>query len=108
MKLERWQDLVDQIKATFEIEDEGSYDDDEHGGMNTQYLEFTGPLGRIRLEFVTKPLLLDTKTKYSKRIGSETKVEYVYSPTEKTYSLAVFKFDDATGEWTPFENNLFN
>jgi len=107
MKLERWHELLDQINETFELEEKGSYEDEEHGGTTTEYVVFDGPLGRLRLEFETHPLVLDTKTKYSNRIGSETKVEYIYSPTEKTHTLSVYKYDEAADEWLPFSNNLF-
>jgi len=108
MTLERWEDILEQVRTNFHVEDEGSYDDEDFGGMTTQYIEFSGPLGLLRLEFEIKPLLLNTKTHYHKRIGSETTVDNVYSKTEKTYTLGVYKYDEATDEWIPFEHTLFN
>ncbi len=108
MTIDRWKDIIDQIKANFTVEDSGEYEDEERGGTTTEYIEFTGPLGRMRLEFETHPVVLDTKTKYHKRIGSETQVEYVYSETEKTHTLSVFKYDDALDEWMPFKTSMFN
>jgi hypothetical protein len=105
---ERWEEIKEKVKAGFEVEDEGVYEDEEHGGTITEYIEFSGPLGRLRLEFETRAKLLETKTKYHKRIGSETTVKNVYSPTEKAYSLGVYKYDEATDDWIPFDNNLFS
>lgn len=105
---ERWDEIKEHVRDNFEVEDEGSYDDEEQGGMTTEYIEFSGPLGRLRLEFETRPKLLETKTKYHKRIGSETTVKNIYSPTEKTHSLGVYKYDEATDDWIPFANNLFS
>lgn len=108
MRLERWQDIVDQIKASFEVEDSGIIEDDEDGGTKTEYIEFNGPLGHLRLEFSTHPVILETKTKYHKRIGSETSVDYVYSPTEKSSNLLVFRWDDELNDWREFDTKAFS
>lgn len=108
MRPERWQEIVEQIKSSFEVEDSGKFEEDSHGGTTVEFIEFNGPMGRLRLEFSTHPVLLDTKTKYHKRIGSETEINYVYSDTEKTSSLAVFRWDDALGDWREFDSKLFS
>jgi len=107
MTNDRWQEILTQIKDSFEVEEEGTYENEEHGGTTTEFIVFNGPLGRLRLEFSSHPVLVDTKTKYSKRIGSETKVEYVYSSTEKSNTLLIYKYDEALGDWVEFKNNLF-
>ena len=53
----------------------------------------------MKLELVSKSVVLDKKTFYSNRIGSETKVEYVYSPDEKSHKFMAYKWDDGEGEW---------
>lgn len=108
MRLERWQEIVEQIKTAFEVEDSGVIEDDSHGGTTTEYIVFNGPMGRLRLEFSTHPVLLDTKTKYHKRIGSETEINYIYSPTEKSSSLAVFRWDDELNDWRDFDTKAFS
>jgi hypothetical protein len=108
MKPERWQEIMEQVRKSFTIEDEGKYEDEEQGGTTVEYIEFSGPLGHLRLEFSTHRAILETKTKYHKRIGSETEVEYVYSPFDKVHTLQVFKWDDAQDEWVPFETKAFN
>ena len=108
MRLERWQEILEQIKTSFEVEDTGVIEDDSHGGTKTEYIVFNGPLGRLRLEFSTHPVLLDTKTKYHKRIGSETEIDYVYSDTETASSLAVFRWDDELNDWRDFDSKIFS
>ena len=88
MTIDRWRDIVEQIKTNFEVEDSGSYEDDDLGGTTTEFIE--------------------SKTHYHKRIGSETTVNHVFSPTEKTHTLSIFKYDEATDDWIPFKTNLFN
>lgn len=108
MTIDRWRDILEQIKTNFEVEDSGSYEDEDLGGTTTEFIEFSGPLGLMRLEFATHPLIIDTKTHYHKRIGSETTVNHIFSPTEKTHTLSIFKYDEAIEDWIPFKTNLFN
>ncbi|OGF27394.1 hypothetical protein A2303_05395 [Candidatus Falkowbacteria bacterium RIFOXYB2_FULL_47_14] len=99
MMPEKWETTKNNIKDNFEVLDEGCSHMDEEGGVDIEYIVFDGPLGRMRLEFVSKPVIMDKKTTYSKRIGSETAVEYVYSADEKSHKLIVYKWNDAQGEW---------
>ena len=105
MQLERWQNLVGEIKDKFDIQEEGREHLDEEGGVDIDYLVFKGPLGLIRLEYVTKPVILDKKTKFSNRLAAETKIEYIYSPEEKTQKLDIYKWDDSIEEWSLIDNN---
>lgn len=94
---------MSNVKDNFSVEDEGSEHLEDEGGVDIEYVVFSGPLGRVRLEYVTKPVVLDRKTTYSKRIGSETKVDYVYSETEKAHKLHVYKWDEASQDWIEIE-----
>jgi len=107
MQPEKWKNLVGNIKDKFEVVDEGAESSDEHGGAETEFIVFDGPLGRIRLEYATRPVVLDKKTYYSNRLGGETTVEYVYSETEKAHKLAVKKWDDAADEWVEIDAKKF-
>ena len=59
------------------------------------------------MEFISKPVVLDKKTTYSRRIGSETKVDYVYSDEEKSHTLIAYKWDEDLGDWTEIEAENF-
>lgn len=104
---EKWQTLIGNIKDNFKMEEEGKFHIDDEGGADIEYIVFAGPLGRMRLEFVSKPVILDKKTTYSKRIGSETQVDYVYSETEKTHSLIVYKWEEGANDWVEIEAGSF-
>jgi hypothetical protein len=105
---EKWQILVGNIKDNFKMEEEGKFHIEDEGGADIEYIVFVGPLGKMRLEFVSKPVILNKKTSYSKRIGSETQVDYVYSETEKTYVLIVYKWDDDKNDWIEIEAGSFD
>lgn len=104
---EKWQAVVGNIKDNFEVEDSGSEHIDEEGGIDVEYIVFQGPLGRMRLEFVSKPMVLDKKTNYSKRIGSETQVTYVYSEDEKSTKMIAYKWDESGENWVEIEAGNF-
>lgn len=108
MQPEKWSSLVGNIKDKFPVKDSGGLHLEEEGGIDIEFIEFEGPIGLMRLEFISKPVVLDKKTVYSKRIGSETKVDYVYSNDEKSHKLAVYKWEDSRDDWIEVdENNLF-
>ncbi|MBU0636952.1 MAG: hypothetical protein ABH818_00860 [Patescibacteria group bacterium] len=108
MTKERWQDIVEKIKDNFSIEEHSQKHLDEAGGLDIDYIIFKGPLGKMKLEFISKPVILDKKTKYSNRIGAQIEIEYVYSQTEKSFKLKVFKWDEAIGDWQEIEARGFN
>jgi hypothetical protein len=105
---EKWQSTIGNIKDKFVVEDEGELYIDEEGGIEIKFIEFEGPLGKMRLEYVSKPLIIDKKTNYSKRIGSETQVEYIYSNSEKTNQLMIYKWSDYDNDWEEMETNMFD
>ncbi len=107
MTEEKWNNIVGQIKDNFEVEDEGGEHLDEHGGIDMEYIVFAGPLGKMKLEFITKPVVLDKKTTYSRRIGSATKVDYIYSKSEKTSRLVAYKWDEGRDDWTEIDGSMF-
>lgn len=103
MTKEKWTSIVGNIQDKFNVlEFEKEHIDDE-GGVDVEYIVFESPLGKIRLEFVERPVVLDKKTTYSRRIGSETKVDYVYSDTEKSSQMTAYKWDETQDDWIEME-----
>ena len=97
---ERWQNFIGQIKDKFGVVEERTQDLPAEAGPGTvEIIEFQGPLGRMKLERTTKPLVVDRKTIGSRRIGSATTVEYVYSQTEKVHKFNAYRFDEAGDNW---------
>lgn len=97
---ERWENLIGQIKDNFEVTNQRTEDLPPEAGPGTvEIIEFIGPLGQMKLERTTQPLVIDKRTIGSRRIGSETKVEYIYSDTEKVHKFAAYRFDSNDGIW---------
>lgn len=108
MTLEKWCDTVNKIKDNFKVEEHNNYRLEEEGGTDIEFITFISPLGKMKLEFISKPVVLDKKTIYSNRIGSETKVDYIYSQDEKSHKLKIYKWDNTQDDWLQIDNKNFN
>jgi len=106
---EKWASVAGNIKDNFQVKDHGVLHCEDDGGTDIEFIEFEGPLGLMRLEFVSRPVVLDKKTKYSNRIGSETKIDYIYSDEEKNHMLIAYKWDETSADWIEVrDNSLFS
>ena len=103
MQLEKWQNTVGMIKDQFEVEEDGKEEIEDVPNGTVEFIIFQGPMGRIKLEYIVKPVLLDKKTIGSRRIGSETTVDYIYSEDEFTNTFKAFKQDEDSEEWEEME-----
>jgi hypothetical protein len=108
MTREKWETIKGKVMDAMEVTDKGSEHYDEEGGVDIDFIEFNSPLGKTRLEFLERPVVLDKKTVYSHRGGSDTGVEYVYSPTEKSARLIVYKWDDDANDWLEINAEKLN
>lgn len=105
---EKWEQIRGDILDKFEVEDSGKEHIDDEGGVDVEFIVFESPLGKVRLEFISKPVVLDKKTTYSRRIGSETNVEYVYSENEKNEHLIAYKWNNEIEEWEEMDASAFD
>ncbi|RJQ35583.1 hypothetical protein C4566_00290 [Candidatus Parcubacteria bacterium] len=100
MTKERWAEVKKQIKDQFNIREE--YEEDLDPGL-AEVLEFDGPTTLMKVRYVTKPKLLDKKTTYSNRAGSNVKVDYVFSDDEFISHLEVYTLSVDTNDWEKIE-----
>lgn len=105
---EKWESIVGHIKDNFSVLEHEKFSSADDGGTEIEHIIFDGPLGRMKLEFIIRPIVLDKKTVFSRRVGSETKVEYVYSPDEKSYRLVPYKWDEDADDWREIDLKNFN
>ncbi|MBD3359187.1 MAG: hypothetical protein GF365_00550 [Candidatus Buchananbacteria bacterium] len=109
MTEERWEQIKEMANNNFEVLENTVIDlPEDQGGGTKETLIFNGPLGKIKLEFIIKPLVLDKKTIYSKRSGQETKIDYVTSDTEKVRTLLAFRWDKANENWVGVDSAQFD
>lgn len=99
MQDEKWLDTKDMIKRKFTVLAEGREDIEDIPNAFVEFIEFSGPTGRMRLERTTKPAVIDKKTMYSKTGGRASQIQYTYSPDEIVHRLEAFRWNDATSDW---------
>jgi len=114
MHLEKWKDIKGLIKDKFEVTDEreegeliGEDTNGDEAIEKKEIIEFIGPLGRMKLELMTRPIVMEKKTNFSRRIGGDVGVKYIYSDSEKTTKFQAFKWDDDRGDWLEIEAGMF-
>jgi len=105
MNYEKWQDIMGNIKDNFEIEEQGKKEVDEI--RKKEFVVFQSPLGKVKLELLIQPVILDKKTTYSQRVGADVKVDYIYSDKEKSYKMTAFKWNEASEDWQEIDGSAF-
>lgn len=78
------------IKDKFEIIEEGDEPIEDIPRSKKEYYIFEGPLGKMKIERETKPVVLDKKTTYSRRMGDTAAVEYVYSEDDYSHKFRAY------------------
>ena len=114
MHLDKWQNIKALVETKFgfdrydkEVFEIGENDKGQVVTGDREIVEFDGPMGKIKLEFDIKPVVIDKKVFNSARIGSDSKVAYVYSEDEKSYKMRVYKINDTTGQWDEIDADNF-
>jgi hypothetical protein len=92
---ERWYSLLDDLEERLEFENRG--DGPGPRGARVEWVTFRGPRGLMKLERTSRPVVLDRKIHYSKRIGGKVGEELVVSDTEKTYRVALYEWGEPEG-----------
>lgn len=108
MTLDKWIDIKYLVETKFSVEEQGQYFSEEYGGTETEYIVFEGAIGRVKLEFCSKPKVIDKQVNYSNRIGSDVNIEYNYSETEKNYQLSAYRWSDDEDSWIPLSAEISN
>ncbi|MFA5020856.1 MAG: hypothetical protein WC517_02225 [Patescibacteria group bacterium] len=99
MTPEKWQATKAQIQSVFKDVEIFQEELAEPDRGSVEILQFDGPLGRMRLEYTVKSLIIDKQVSGSRRIGSHHEVKYVFSETEVSHIFKAFKWDDERDDW---------
>ncbi len=101
---EKWEQIKEMVTKNFGVLENEIIDlPPEIGAGTKEMVIFDGPLGKMKLEFIIKPLVIGRKTHYSKRMGTSAKVDYITSETEKVRTFLAFKWDLASENWQEIE-----
>jgi len=107
MTPDKWLEIKDKIKEKFQTL-ENYQEKDEEKREEKEIIIFESQMGKVKLEFRKRPVILDKKTQFSRRIGSHVEVSYVYSDDEFTYTLKTYLFNQASDDWQELKANNFN
>ena len=102
----KWEEIKEKILKSFEILDKREERDGERL-EDLEIIEFKGPTGKMKVEWITRPKVLDQKTQYSQRIGSSVSVQIEYSEDEVTHTFKVYKWSDTDYDWEEINANAF-
>ncbi len=98
----KWENLLDKIERQFGFIDHTTEEFPERR-MTVETVEFDGATGRMRLERTVKPVVVEKKTQYSKRVGSEVSIEYVFSEDEYVDTVKFYRWDRLARLWRPID-----
>ncbi len=105
MTKEKWEEIIDNVKKGLEVFGEGI---EEEGSKKIEWIEFVGPQGKSRLEWIDKPRITGVKTLYSRRAGTSAgKVEHEESKTERVNFIRAYKWSDETRDWEEIDAGSF-
>lgn len=113
MDIDHWETMKEGLRKKFEVEEEGVEDlmlETQDGLVKKgsgDFIVMNTPVGKIKLSFEKKPLLLDKKEHFSHRAGQNARIEYNFSETEFTYKLRAYKWDDIDDEWDEIDAEKF-
>lgn len=114
MTQDKWDEVKDMVKSKFEVLEEkveplflktGLIDADQQKIGDKDVLVFDGPMGKIKLEYLVKPVVLDKKEHYTKRGGTSSQTEYILSDTEFVRRMEAFRW--INGFWEKIDASSF-
>jgi hypothetical protein len=94
----KWEDLLDKIEKLFGFIEHETEEFPERR-MTVETVVFDGASGRMKLERTVKPVVLESRNIYSKRVGGEATTEYTLSEDEYVDTVHFYKWDRLAREW---------
>src|SRR5688572_11839319 len=95
----KWADVLDNVQSNFTVEDEGREELPDVPNGSVEFVVFTSPMGRIRLQRETRPRVEETKAFGGSKYGAGQMIEKIYSATDMVHHFSAWK--DVDGEWEP-------
>lgn len=115
MTEEKWQDIKGSIKDKFSLLQEKIEPIELKVGLTEkqkigekEVLVFQSPLGKIKLEYLVKPVVLDKKEHYTKRMGTTAQTEYVLSDSEFVRRMEAWQWNEENQDWQKIDSSRFS
>ncbi|MBI4449731.1 hypothetical protein HY634_01615 [Candidatus Uhrbacteria bacterium] len=104
---DKWQDALDRIQERFTIYEQGSEPLPEYPNGKCEFIVFQSPIGKVRLERVTKPRTVGERAVTSRRIGGATKVESQYDLHDMVHFVNATRWDEGASTWREVDASGF-
>jgi len=106
MNDQRWEEVLRKLDRQFgDLEFDEVEDEETHAVVES--VLWRSPMGRMKLSRTTRPLVVDKKLHYSNRAGGGSHVEYVYSDTETTSRIRLYRWSDPLSDWEEVDASAF-
>ena len=106
MNEDRWEEVLRRLDKQFgDLEFDEIEDETTHSVVES--VAWQGPAGRMKLTRTTRPVILDSKRHFSNRAGAGSHVEHVYSKTEMTSKVRLYRWDEPTQDWEEMDASMF-
>jgi hypothetical protein len=109
---EKWENTKSMIKDKFQILEEKIEPMEFKTGLDTsqkigdkEVIIFLSPIGKVKLEYITKPVIIEKKEHYSKRMGTAANTEYILSETDFVQRMEAYLEKD--NEWQKIDASNF-
>lgn len=106
MHPDKWENLKETLRKNFKVLTEET-EPGEHENETIERLVVESPVGKVKLEWISKPKVLDVRATYAKRGNSVRDVKYIYSDEETVHTMKVYKWDTTKDDWQPFDVSEF-
>ncbi len=114
MKQEKWDEIKGKIQDQFKMLEKKTEPieirvdvDEKIKTGSKEIIIFISPIGKIKLEYMVKPVVLDKKELYSKRMGTTARTEYTFSDTEFVRRMEAFKWNETDECWDIIDASSF-
>ena len=106
MNDQRWEEVLRRLDKQFGgLEFDEVEDEETHAVVES--VIWQSAMGRMKLARTTRPLVVDKKLHYSNRAGGGSYVEYVYSDTETTSRIRLYRWSDTINGWEEIDASAF-
>ena len=106
MNDQRWEEVLRRLDKQFgDLEFDETEDEETRAILES--VAWKSPQGRLKLTRTTRPLVVDKKLHYSNRAGGGSRVEYVYSDTETTSRIRLYRWSDLANDWEEVDASAF-
>jgi hypothetical protein len=113
MDIDKWEQVKENIRRNFKIVEETTEEltvqtqDGEVVNGKADVVVLETPMGKIKVAYESRPVVLDKKFISSHRQGQAARTEYVFSETEFSHKLKAYKWDDNNEEWNEIDASNF-